>query len=199
MYKYIKRFFDILISLTGIILTSPILLFLTVIILSINKKNPFFIQKRPGLNGKIFNILKFKTMNDCLDINGKLLPDEDRLTRIGRFIRSTSLDELPQLINVLKGEMSLVGPRPLLVKYLPLYNKRQALRHQVRPGITGWTQVNGRNSISWEQKFELDVFYVENLSFCLDLKIIWLTLLKVIKRENINAADVATMKPFMGN
>lgn len=138
-------------------------------------------------------------MTERKDANGKLLPDKDRLTPVGRFIRSTSMDELPQLINVLKGDMSLVGPRPLLIKYLPLYNPRQARRHEVRPGITGWTQVNGRNSLSWEQKFELDIYYVDNLSFSLDMRILWLTMIKVFKREGINADGAATMKPFKGN
>jgi lipopolysaccharide/colanic/teichoic acid biosynthesis glycosyltransferase len=163
------------------------------------KNNPFFIQERPGKNEKIFKLIKFKTMNDKTDENGKLLPDKERLTKIGKIIRSLSLDELPQLINVLKGNMSLVGPRPLLIKYLPLYNERQRKRHNVKPGITGWAQVNGRNNISWEEKFELDVEYVENVCFLFDMKILWMTILKVIKREGINSISTATMYPFTGN
>lgn len=147
----------------------------------------------------IFKLIKFKTMTDHRDNKGDLLPDHDRLTSIGRFIRSTSLDELPQLINVIKGDMSLIGPRPLLIKYLPLYDERQVRRHEVRPGITGWSQINGRNSLSWEQKFELDLYYVENLSFTLDMKILWLTVMKVLKREGINEPGNATMTPFTGN
>ena len=164
-----------------------------------NGSKVFFWQDRPGRNGKVFRLFKFKTMNDRTDATGKLLPDKDRLTGIGRFIRSTSMDELPQLINVLKGDMSLVGPRPLLVKYLPLYTPEQARRHEVRPGITGWTQVSGRNSLSWEEKFKLDVWYVDHLSFALDIKILWLTLIKVLKREGINQAGQATMEAFKGN
>lgn len=193
-----KRFFDFTFSLALIIITLP--LFLTVII-SIKlafRNSVFFIQSRPGKNSKIFNLIKFKTMTNEHDASGKLLPDIDRITPIGRFIRSTSLDELPQLINVLKGDMSLVGPRPLLVKYLPLYTPEQARRHEVRPGITGWTQVNGRNSLSWEEKFKLDVWYVDNMSFALDMKILWLTLIKVFKREGINQQGQATMEAFKG-
>ena len=163
-----------------------------------NKGNAFFIQNRPGKNGKIFKIIKFKTMTDAKDTNGNLLSDNERLTAIGTFVRKTSLDEIPQLINVLKGDMSLIGPRPLLTDYLHLYNDFQNRRHEVKPGITGWAQVNGRNAISWDKKFELDVYYVEHLSFWLDLKILFLTLKKVIIREGINAEDSATMEPFQG-
>ena len=163
-----------------------------------NRGSVIFIQPRPGKNGKIFNLIKFKSMNDRKDDYGNLLPDSMRLSKTGKLIRSTSLDELPQLINVLKGDMSLVGPRPLLVKYLPLYNATQDRRHEVRPGITGWTQVNGRNALTWEKKFELDIWYVDNVSFWLDLKILWLTIIKVFKREGITAADATTMKPFTG-
>ncbi len=158
----------------------------------------FFKQERPGKNGRIFGVIKFKTMKDTRDSSGNLLPDSERITGIGRFIRSTSIDELPQLINVLKGEMSLVGPRPLLVKYLPLYNEQQARRHEVRPGITGWAQVNGRNAISWEQKFEYDVWYVDNMSFSLDIKIIILTIKKVVVREGISSETAVTMEAFKG-
>lgn len=164
-----------------------------------NHGSPLFFQDRPGKDSKIFRLIKFKTMNERKDSNGKLLPDAIRLTFVGRFIRSTSMDELPQLINVLKGNMSLIGPRPLLIKYLPLYTPEQARRHEVRPGITGWTQVNGRNSLSWEEKFKLDVWYVDNISFALDMKILWLTLIKVFKREGINQQGSATMEPFTGS
>ena len=159
----------------------------------------FFRQERPGKNGRIFEVIKFKSMTDERDRQGYLLPDEDRLTRVGKLIRSTSLDELPQLINVLKGDMSLVGPRPLLVQYLPLYNQIQARRHEVRPGITGWAQVNGRNTISWQQRFEYDVWYVEHISFYFDLKIFFLTIKKTLAREGINSQTSATMEDFVGN
>jgi lipopolysaccharide/colanic/teichoic acid biosynthesis glycosyltransferase len=196
---YIKRILDILVSLIGLLITSPALL-LTILLLSIFQKGKiFFFQSRPGKNSKIFRIVKFQSMNDIRDTNGKLLPDRERITPVGRLIRSTSLDELPQLINVIKGDMSLIGPRPLLKPYLELYSKEQARRQEVRPGITGWAQVNGRNAISWKKRFEMDVWYVDNLSFSLDVKILWLTVIKVFKREGINANDAATMKPFTGN
>jgi lipopolysaccharide/colanic/teichoic acid biosynthesis glycosyltransferase len=163
-----------------------------------NQGKPFFFQLRPGKNGKIFKIIKFKTMNDNKGSLGKLLPDAERLTKIGVFVRKTSLDELPQLLNVIKGDMSLIGPRPLLPQYLHLYNEFQNRRHEVRPGITGWAQVNGRNAISWDKKFEYDVWYVDHLTFMLDVKIFFMTIRKIIKAEDINAADVATMKPFDG-
>lgn len=196
---FFKRFFDFTLSVIGLLLFSPLLLVLFMLLAFANGSKVFFWQDRPGRNGKVFRLFKFKTMNDRTDATGKLLPDKDRLTGIGRFIRSTSMDELPQLINVLKGDMSLVGPRPLLVKYLPLYTPEQARRHEVRPGITGWTQVSGRNSLSWEEKFKLDVWYVDHLSFALDIKILWLTLIKVLKREGINQAGQATMEAFKGN
>jgi lipopolysaccharide/colanic/teichoic acid biosynthesis glycosyltransferase len=161
--------------------------------------NIFFLQDRPGKDGKIFKIIKFKTMTDKRDNEGNLLPDNQRLTKIGKLIRSTSIDELPQLINVLKGDMSLIGPRPLLVQYLPLYTKEQVRRHDVRPGITGWAQVNGRNAISWKEKFELDVWYVDHMSFLLDLNIIYLTIKKVFKREGISSGTSVTMEPFTGD
>jgi undecaprenyl phosphate N,N'-diacetylbacillosamine 1-phosphate transferase len=170
------------------------------IFLALSKNfKPFFIQARPGKSGEIFYLIKFKTMTDRKDRNGIKLPDIDRLTRIGSLIRSISLDELPQLVNVLKGDMSFVGPRPLLIEYLNLYNKEQARRHEVRPGLTGWAQVNGRNTLIWQERFKLDVWYVDNISFKLDMKILWLTFLKVLKREGINSPDSATMKPFAGN
>ena len=201
MYKKLfKRFFDIIVAFTGIIVISPLFLLLLLILSFANQgAGVFFTQKRPGKNGKIFSVVKFKTMTDEKDKDGNLLPETQRLTKIGRFIRQSSLDEIPQLINVLIGDMSLIGPRPLLVQYLPLYNKQQARRHEVRPGITGWAQVNGRNAISWEQKFNYDVWYVDNISFTLDIKIIFLTLLKVIKSEGINQNREIIMKPFKGN
>lgn len=186
--------------LVALILLSPIFI-ATIILLHFANKGAgvFFCQTRPGKNEKIFKALKFKTMTDVRDAKGELLPDTDRLTKVGKFVRSTSLDELPQLINVLKGDMSLVGPRPLLVQYLPLYSKEQSRRHEVRPGITGWAQINGRNAISWKQKFEYDVWYVDNMSFWLDVKILFLTVKKVFVREGINKAGEATTEAFNGN
>lgn len=189
---------DITVAICLCFLMSPILTIVAVI-LFFNQKNIFFVQIRPGKDGKLFKIRKFKTMNDKKDKEGNLLPDEDRVTPLGNFLRKTSLDEFPQLWNVLKGDMSLIGPRPLLVSYLPLYNERQRKRHDVRPGITGWAQVNGRNAISWGQKFTYDVWYVENLSFTLDLKILWLTLLKVLKRDGISTQSGSAMEFFEGN
>ncbi|WP_417608032.1 sugar transferase [Owenweeksia hongkongensis] len=197
--NFFKRFLDICIALVVLALSSPIFLFVTVFLFFANSGKPFFFQKRPGKNGRIFSIVKFKTMNDKKNAAGNLLPDADRLTAVGSFVRKTSLDEIPQLLNVLKGDMSLIGPRPLLVEYLPLYNERQRRRHEVRPGITGWAQVNGRNAISWEQKFEYDVYYVENLSLSLDLKIIYLTVLKVFKSEGISAEGSVTIEKFSGS
>jgi len=200
MYRgFLKRTIDFLVAFAGLIVLLPLLLFAAAFLWVNNKGSIFFIQQRPGKNAKLFNVIKFKTMNDKKDQHGKLLPDKERLTATGKFIRSTSIDELPQLINVLKGEMSLIGPRPLLPKYLPLYNEQQKKRHNVRPGITGWAQVNGRNAISWAQKFEYDVWYVNNLSFLVDLKIVWFTLKKIISREGINSNESATMAPFTGN
>ncbi len=199
MYQdYLKRILDFIISTILLIVLIPIISLLFGLLLISNLGSPLFFQDRPGKNNKIFRLIKFKTMNDRKDATGKLLSDKDRLTPVGRFIRSTSMDELPQLINVLKGDMSLIGPRPLLIKYLPLYTERQARRHQVRPGITGWTQVNGRNSLSWEQKFELDIYYVDNLSFALDMTILFRTLKKVFRREGINQDGQATMQAFKG-
>nr|WP_315255284.1 sugar transferase [uncultured Flavobacterium sp.] len=199
MYKtYFKRMIDFICALLGILLVSPLLIFVTIGLFIANAGKPFFIQRRPGKNGKIFKIIKFKTMNEMKDSEGNLLSDADRLTKIGSFVRKTSLDEIPQLLNVLKGEMSLIGPRPLLPEYLALYNDFQKQRHEVKPGITGWAQVNGRNAISWTQKFEYDVWYVKNMSFILDLKIIVKTLQKVIKREGINATNVVTTERFNG-
>jgi len=201
MYNsYIKRFVDLIFSSLILLIISPILLVLILGLDLMNKKyGVFFLQSRPGKNNKVFKVIKFKTMADTRDENGNLLPDEQRITKLGKFIRSTSLDELPQLINVLKGDMSFIGPRPLLVQYLPLYSKEQTRRHEVRPGITGWAQVNGRNAISWQKKFELDVWYVDNCSFSLDMKIIFLTIKKVFKREGISSDTSVTMEPFTGN
>ena len=190
---------DFIIALIGLIFLSPVFLSITLLLFLANQGKPFFFQLRPGKNGKIFKIVKFKTMNDKKDINGNLLSDEHRLTSIGAFVRKTSLDEIPQLINVLIGDMSIVGPRPLLTGYLHLYNQFQNRRHEVKPGITGWAQVNGRNAISWDKKFEYDVWYVDHVSFVLDLKILFMTVLKVIKSDGINAANAATIEPFDGN
>ncbi len=200
MYKnYCKRFFDFTVALFGCILLLPIFVVVTICLYFANQGKPFFFQIRPGKNERLFKIIKFKTMNDKRDQNGNLLPDSERLTKVGSFVRKTSIDEIPQLINVLKGDMSLIGPRPLLPQYLPLYNETQKKRHDVRPGITGWAQVNGRNAISWQQKFEYDVFYVNNISFWIDMKIIFLTIKKVVVREGISAEGVATMEVFKGN
>ena len=200
MYKnYFKRILDFVITLAAIVILFPVFTIVTVLLFIANNGKPFFFQLRPGKNGKIFKIIKFKTMNDKKDNEGNLLPDEIRLTKIGSFVRKTSLDELPQLINVLKGEMSLIGPRPLLPEYLPLYSKTQNRRHEVKPGITGWAQVNGRNAISWHQKFDYDVWYVDNVSFLLDLKIILLTIKKVLIREDISSTTSVTMEYFKGN
>ena len=201
MYKCcFKRILDFLIVLSVLSIIWPILLVVAVWLHFANKgAGAFFYQQRPGKNGRIFKVIKYKTMTDERDEKGNLLPDADRLTKVGRFVRSTSLDELPQLINVLKGDMALIGPRPLLVQYLPLYDKEQARRHELRPGITGWAQVNGRNAISWRRKFELDVWYVDHCSFLLDLKIVFMTIKKVFKREGISSDTSATMEFFEGN
>ncbi|MEA4983574.1 MAG: sugar transferase [Paludibacter sp.] len=201
MYKLLfKRICDFTISLMALLFFFPVISCLIIILYFTNKgTGVFFVQPRPGRNQKIFKLIKFKTMTDEKNIDGNLLPDEQRLTKTGRLIRSLSLDELPQLLNVIKGDMSLVGPRPLLVHYLPLYNEQQAKRHTVRPGITGWAQVNGRNAINWQKKFEFDVYYVENISLNLDLKIIFLTIKKVFLREGINAGENIPMGEFKGN
>ncbi|WP_394186284.1 sugar transferase [Pseudoalteromonas tetraodonis] len=194
-----KRTFDIIFSLSFLILLSPVIFLISFVVLFKSGYPLLFKQERPGLNGKIFKMMKFRTMLDAKDKHGNLLPDDERMTKFGTFLRSTSLDELPGLFNVLKGDMSLVGPRPLLVQYLPLYSAEQARRHNVRPGITGWAQVNGRNAISWEQKFKLDVWYVDNQSFLLDLKILLLTVKKVFVREGISADGHVTIEPFKGS
>jgi undecaprenyl phosphate N,N'-diacetylbacillosamine 1-phosphate transferase len=201
MYKhFFKRLIDFTLSLIGFIVISPIFIIVWVWLTIANKgAGALFFQERPGKDEKIFKVIKFKTMTDERDASGKLLPDAERLTKVGRFVRSTSLDEIPQLINVIKGDMSLIGPRPLLVQYLPLYNEYQKRRHEVRPGITGWAQVNGRNAISWEQKFEFDVWYVDNVSLSLDFKILMKTIQKVFKQEGINSDSSATMEYFTGN
>ena len=200
MYKpLIKPLLDFLTAIIGLLMLSPIFIIVMIGLAIANKGKPFFFQIRPGKDERLFKIIKFKTMNDKKDKEYNLLPDEQRLTAIGKFVRKTSLDEIPQLINVLKGNMSLVGPRPLLPEYLPLYNDQQRKRHQVRPGITGWAQVNGRNALSWKAKFEKDVEYVHNQSFALDLKILFLTLKKVVKSEGINQGGHATAEKFEGN
>ena len=199
MYKFIKRILDIILSLSGMIVLSPLFLVL-IIAIKLDSKGPvLFKQKRPGLNEKVFTMYKFRTMTDERDSEGELLPDEVRLTKFGKTLRSTSLDELPELFNILKGDMAIVGPRPLLVQYLPLYNEEQHMRHLVRPGITGYAQVNGRNSLRWEEKFELDQEYVARIGIKLDLKVIVKTFLVVFCRQGINSDNAATMEEFMGN
>lgn len=199
MYKFFfKRVLDFILAAIGLILLSPIFVGVAMILLLTNNGKPFFFQPRPGRNGEIFKVIKFKSMNDKKDEYGELLPFHLRVTKFGNFIRKYSLDEIPQLLNVLKGDMSLIGPRPLLVQYLPLYNNFQKQRHLVKPGITGWAQINGRNTISWEKKFELDVWYVNNLSFLLDLKILLLTLKKVLIKEGVNTNDNLNMTTFDG-
>ena len=201
MYRsFLKRLIDFSLVFCALMICFPVLFIITLWLHFANKgAGVFFLQNRPGRDGKIFKVIKFKTMTDERDSKGNLLPDEQRLTKVGKFVRSTSIDELPQLINVLKGDMALIGPRPLLPQYLPLYSKKQARRHEVRPGITGWAQVNGRNAISWTKKFELDVWYVDHCSFLLDLKIFLLTIRKVFVREGISSDTSATMEKFTGN
>jgi undecaprenyl phosphate N,N'-diacetylbacillosamine 1-phosphate transferase len=200
MYNYlVKRCVDFFSSAMGVMILSPIFLVTIVLLSIVNRGTPFFIQARPGRNGHIFKIIKFKTMNDRKDASGNLLPDTERLTLIGHFVRKSSLDEIPQLLNVIKGDMSLIGPRPLLVEYLPLYSSEQARRHEVRPGITGWAQINGRNAIGWDEKFRLDVWYVDNISFTLDLRILLLTVKKVLHSDGISQEGQATMEKFKGN
>jgi lipopolysaccharide/colanic/teichoic acid biosynthesis glycosyltransferase len=200
MYKiFFKRLIDFIGSLIGLLFLTPVFVIVTIGLFFANQGKPFFFQIRPGKNERLFKIIKFKTMNDKLDGDGNLLPDSERMTKIGKFVRKTSLDEIPQLINVLKGDMSLIGPRPLLIQYLPLYNAIQKKRHDVKPGITGWAQVNGRNAISWSEKFELDIWYVNNCSFVLDCKIIAITIKKVFISEGINETNQATTSYFKGN
>ena len=200
MYKiFFKPLLDFILSLLGLIISSPLFLIVIIALLFANKGKVFFLQNRPGKNGKIFKIIKFRTMNNKRDAHGNLLPDVERLTKIGKLVRKTSLDEIPQLINVLLGNMSLIGPRPLLPDYLPLYNDFQKKRHLIKPGITGWAQINGRNAVEWEKKFMFDVWYVENMSFLLDLQIMFLTLKKVLKLEGVNREGEATNIAFKGN
>lgn len=201
MYRhFFKRIFDFVLALLALVCLSPLLLVVAVWLHFANKgAGAFFLQERPGLHGKLFKIIKFKTMTDERAPDGTLLPDMQRLTRVGRFVRSTSIDELPQLVNVLKGDMALVGPRPLLPQYLPLYSPEQARRHDVRPGITGWAQCHGRNAISWAEKFKLDVWYVDHLSIKTDIRVIFTTIKRVFRREGINESGDATMEPFNGN
>jgi undecaprenyl phosphate N,N'-diacetylbacillosamine 1-phosphate transferase len=199
MYKFFfKRFFDVAIALIAVVIFSPLLFLVFLLLLISNQGNPFFFQKRPGLNGEIFKVIKFKTMNEKKDTHGNLLPDAKRLTKLGIFLRKTSFDEVPQVINILKGDMSIIGPRPLLPEYLPLYNKTQKKRHDVKPGITGWAQINGRNAISWKKKFKYDVWYVENRSFLLDVKILFKTFFKVLKSEGVNKEGEITTTKFKG-
>lgn len=199
MYKnLIKPFADIVIALAAFILLLPVFIIVVIMLAFANAGKPFFTQRRPGKHGKVFRIIKFKTMNDKRGADGSLLPDADRLTAIGRFVRKSSLDEIPQLLNVIKGDMSLIGPRPLLEEYLPLYNDTQKHRHDVKPGITGWAQVNGRNAISWKQKFEYDVWYVNNISFLLDVRIVFTTIRNVLRSDGISSATSATMEKFTG-
>jgi lipopolysaccharide/colanic/teichoic acid biosynthesis glycosyltransferase len=197
--KFIKPLIDFFVALVMFLLLSPLFIVVTILLAVANGGKPFFLQPRPGKGGKIFRVIKYKTMNDRKDKNGELLPDAVRLTPIGKWVRRTSLDEVPQLLNVLKGDMSIIGPRPLLVEYLPLYSETQKHRHDVRPGITGWAQVNGRNAISWQQKFEYDVWYVNNVSFALDLRILLMTFRNVAKSEGISSETSATMEKFRGN
>ena len=201
MYKsFFKRFFDLWISLIVLVLISPLLLVIIIWLHFANKgTGVFFTQERPGKGGKIFKVIKFKTMTDERDGNGELLPDEDRLTKVGSFVRSTSIDELPQLLNVLKGDMALIGPRPLLVEYLPLYSEEQMRRHEVKPGISGWAQCHGRNTISWTEKFKLDVWYVDHLSLWTDIKVLFITIKNVLMRKDINSETAATMEAFNGH
>lgn len=197
--SYLKPLFDLCFALILIFVLFPLFLFIAILLFFNNNGKPFFVQQRPGKDEKVFKLIKFKTMNDRTAVDGSLLSDEERLTIVGKIIRKTSLDEIPQLINVLKGEMSLIGPRPLLVRYLPLYNTFQKRRHEVKPGITGWAQINGRNAISWTQKFKYDVWYVNNISLALDIKIMFNTLMKVFKSEGISSRDSVTMEVFKGN
>lgn len=200
MYRrYLKRVLDFVLSLMGFIVLLPLFLLVTLLLFFANKGKPFFFQSRPGKDEKIFKIIKFKTMSDKKDEQGELLPDSERLTFVGKIVRQTSLDEIPQLLNVIKGDMSLIGPRPLLIEYLPLYNEQQKRRHEVRPGITGWAQVNGRNAISWQQKFAYDVWYVDHCTFLLDIQLIFLTIKKILVREGITSDTSATMEAFTGN
>ena len=199
MYKrFFKRFFDIIISAALLLFASPLLIVLSILLYIQNRGDVIFYQERPGYKERPFYIMKFKTMTDQRDLDGNLLPDIKRITRLGGWIRKLSLDELPQLFNVIKGDMSLIGPRPLLFKYIPLYSERQRRRHEFKPGITGWAQVNGRNSISWNRKFDLDIEYVDTLSLSLDIKIFWMTMLKIIKREGVNQTSERPMQPFDG-
>ncbi len=197
MYRsFFKRVIDLLVALIVLTIASPIIIVTTLLLAIANNGKPFFLHARPGRKERIFRVIKFKTMTDKNDAQGELLPDADRLTAIGNFVRKTSIDELPQLINVLKGDMSLIGPRPLMIEYLPFYNEQQKRRHDVRPGITGWAQVNGRNSISWKEKFDLDIYYIDNLSFLLDIKIFFLTIGNIFKASGISADGHATMPKF---
>ncbi len=197
--KFFKRFLDLFLAIIGFLVLSPIFVIVAILLAVDNGGTPFFFQKRPGKHGEIFNVIKFKTMNDKRDERGELLPDDQRLTNLGLFVRKTSLDEIPQLLNVILGHMSLIGPRPLLVEYLPLYSTIQARRHEMRPGITGWAQVNGRNLVDWPRRFDMDVWYVDHVSFLLDIRILYMTIAKVFKSEGVSSENFVTMEKFKGN
>lgn len=197
--RSIKRFVDLALSVMLLAVLSPLLVVIWMVLAIEHKGKPFFIQSRVGLRQKVFSMIKFKTMNEDRDVTGALLPDKRRISKVGMVLRQLSLDELPQLVNVLKGDMSIVGPRPLLVRYVPLYSANQNRRHEVRPGITGWAQVNGRNAISWSRRFELDVYYVDHLTFLLDCRIFWMTIIKIIRREGIDQSENRPMEPFSGS
>lgn len=199
MYRFLKPFLESFAALVALIVFSPILIVVTILLFIQNNGKPFFYQRRPGKDQKPFDIIKFKSMTDAKDADGNLLPDNERITLVGAFVRKTSIDEIPQLFNVLKWDMGIIGPRPLLFKYIPLYNERQLRRHEVRPGMTGWAQINGRNSISWAEKFELDVYYVENVTLWLDIKIFFMSFMKIFKKEGVNQSDARPMEPFNGN
>ncbi len=199
MYRFLKPFLESFAALVALIVFSPILIVVTILLYIQNDGKPFFYQRRPGKDQKPFDIIKFKSMTDAKDADGNLLPDNERITAVGAFVRKTSIDEIPQLFNVLKWDMGIIGPRPLLFKYIPLYNERQLRRHEVRPGMTGWAQINGRNSISWAEKFELDVYYVENVTLWLDIKIFFMSFMKIFKKEGVNQSDARPMEPFNGN
>ncbi|AWA28629.1 lipid carrier--UDP-N-acetylgalactosaminyltransferase [Flavobacterium magnum] len=199
MYKFLKPFLESFAALVALVVFSPILIVVTILLYIQNDGKPFFYQRRPGKDQKPFNIIKFKSMTDARDAEGNLLPDNERITLVGAFVRKTSIDEIPQLFNVLKWDMGIIGPRPLLFKYIPLYNARQLRRHEVRPGMTGWAQINGRNSISWAEKFELDVYYVENVTLWLDIKIFFMSFMKIFKKEGVNQSDARPMEPFNGS
>jgi undecaprenyl phosphate N,N'-diacetylbacillosamine 1-phosphate transferase len=199
MYRFLKRYLESFAALVALVVFSPIVIVVTILLYFQNDGKPFFYQRRPGKNQKPFDIIKFKSMTDAKDADGNLLPDNERITKLGAFIRKTSIDEIPQLFNVLKGDMGIIGPRPLLFKYIPLYSSEQLRRHDVRPGMTGWAQINGRNSISWAEKFALDIYYVDNVTLWLDIKIFFMSFMKIFKKQGVNQSDDRPMEPFNGN